>query len=495
MFLFLVSETGVLNPVDFKKWRPRWGGSWWIGLALFVLAGGGMPVSHPVQAQVRPAETLASPNAEPRGAFGHAGARIGDVNGDGSADFVVGAPGETVQDSSSAGRVYLFSGASGDLLRRLESPTPREDAEFGEAVAGIGDVNGDGVPDVLVGVSNARVDGTPLAGRVHLISGADGRRLRTLTSPNMEENGAFGDAVAGIADLNGDGGPEVVVGAPVESVNGLHQAGRVYIISGTDGRLIRRLQAPTPKKEASFGRAVSPAGDVDGDGTPDVIVGAQTETVQDSSRAGRAYVVSGTDGTVVKALQSPNVDAGGHFGGAVAGVGDVSGDGRPDVMIGGDREGTTTGSRGRAYLFSGKKGTLKQTIGPGASRISGSNASSEGLGSSIARGRNAAGGEGPDVFLGADRAMVGDKEEAGKVFLIDGETGTPRQTLKSPNAEGYKPGMMAGNEGSRFGRFVANIGDVNGDGRPDVLIGADGENVDGHDAAGRAYVFTSSTEN
>lgn len=173
---------------------------------------------------------LSSPNEAADGRFGSAVAAVSDVNGDGTADIVVGAPGESTTDGPEAGRAYILSGANGELLHTLVSPTAQSNGRFGESVAAGVDIDGDGVHDVLVGAPSEASS----AGRVHIFSGADGSLIHTLQSPRNAINGGFGSAIAVIDDLDGDMAPDLLVGATGEShPNGTERTGAAYVFSST----------------------------------------------------------------------------------------------------------------------------------------------------------------------------------------------------------------------------------------------------------------------
>ncbi|MGH8567416.1 MAG: integrin alpha [Gammaproteobacteria bacterium] len=183
----------------------------------------------------------------------------------------------------------------------LDHPNPQADARFAEAVAGIGDVNGDGVTDLLVGAPFQTLVGNLNQGQAFVFSGADRSLLFTLNHPAPQGLALFGSAVAGIGDVNRDGRAELLVGAPGQRVGGLANQGQAYVVSGADGRLLLTLDNPIPQADAAFGAAVAGAGDVNGDGAPDLLVGAPE---QDSSR-GQAYVFSGADGRLLRTLVLP----------------------------------------------------------------------------------------------------------------------------------------------------------------------------------------------
>lgn len=287
------------------------------------------------------------------GAFG-AEVAMGDVNGDSMADTIVGAPLEWSGGDRYQGRAYAYSGADGSLMRTLSSPSCLAYCFFGSAVAA-GDVDGDGKADIIVG---ARGDGG--FGRVHVFSGADGALLYALDTPNPLGDEQFGSALAA-ADLSGDGKADIVVGT-AETVGATTQEGHAYLFAGADGSLIHTFATPNPQPGGGnqFGASLA-AGDVNGDGTPDVIVGAYGETVGANTYEGRAYVFSGTDGALLYTLGTPNPDAA-NFGAAVA-AGDVNGDGKADIIVGAHRE--TVGAnayQGRAYVFSGLDGSLVRAL-------------------------------------------------------------------------------------------------------------------------------------
>jgi hypothetical protein len=189
----------------------------------------------------------------------------------------------------------VFSGQTWALLHTLVSPNEEELGEFGHSVGGAGDVNGDGIPDIVVGAPYEDPPGTPFdAGRAYIFSGRSGESLHELISPNETPGGYFGRAVAGVGDMNGDGYDDVMVGANRENPgSGPEGAGRAHIFSGRTGRLLYTLVSPNEEQWGYFGYSVAGAGDVNGDGHPDVMVGAYNETPSGSpSWAGRAYVFS-----------------------------------------------------------------------------------------------------------------------------------------------------------------------------------------------------------
>ncbi|MCX7045566.1 MAG: FG-GAP-like repeat-containing protein [Candidatus Sumerlaeota bacterium] len=305
-----------------------------------------------------------SPNPETDGGFSRSVAVIADLNGDGVADIIIGAPHEdpslTVVDG---GRVYLFSGADGSRLRTLVSPNPETSGLFGASVAAVGDVDGDGIPDIVIGApGEAGAGGAASAGRAYIISGVTGQVIHALNSPKEMANGSFGSSVAGLRDANGDSYGDVIIGAPGEESAA---SGHAYIFSGRTGLVLWTLTSPYIATSGHFGISVAAIADVTGDGSEDIVIGASGENLTPSpTSTGLAHLFNGVTGAYVRTLVSPNRQAGGNFGGAVASAGDMDLDGFGDVVAGASGESVAPGldSSGRAYLFSGSSGRLIRTF-------------------------------------------------------------------------------------------------------------------------------------
>jgi hypothetical protein len=180
--------------------------------------------------------------------------------------------------------------------------------------------------------------------------------LFTLVSPNEQSTGHFGHSVSGAGDANGDGYDDVVVGAVWEHPGpSPGNAGRAYVFDGQTGDPLHTLVSPNEEYWSQFGHSVSGAGDANGDGYDDVVVGAWTEDPGSSpENAGRAYVFHGLKGDLLHTLVSPNEEENGLFGCSVSGAGDINEDEYDDVVVGaqGESPGSSPDEAGRAYVFS-----------------------------------------------------------------------------------------------------------------------------------------------
>ena len=320
------------------------------------------------------ATTLLDPEPLPSTTlFGCAVAAIGDVNGDGVTDLAVGAAYQDGEfDNSDAGfgppqnvgKVWILSGANLSVITVLNDPQFQQVQEqkfggqFGTSLAAAGDVNGDGIPDVLVGTPHhgPSSEGPFNTGRAFVMDGRSDTVLLTLIPPGTEqENARMGSSVAGLGDINSDGKPDFVIGAPGKDIGfgegAKMDVGVAYFFSGADGSLIRSLSDPDSTPDARFGFAVAKAGDVDGDGVPDSLLGAPGK--------GQVFVFSGKTGLLLFTIKSPAREKNKSFGYAVAGGRDFDADGKPDFVVGSP---LLQNSQGGVFVFKGSNGKLLRTL-------------------------------------------------------------------------------------------------------------------------------------
>jgi hypothetical protein len=407
-------------------------------------------------------------------AFGSNVATAGDLNGDGLADIVITAP-DFTNGEAEEGKVFVF------LSNWLgQQPTaPDWDVEINQAFGGLnavgtaGDVNGDGFSDLVFGAGGYD-NGEEDEGEVFVYHGS---ALPPGTSfsysyGSFQADAWFGISVASAGDVDGDGFSDAIAGAPNYD-NGETDEGRVYVLTGDDAHV---YTLECNQAGAQLGSSVAGAGDVNGDGYSDVIAGAPYYTNGQTSE-GRAFLylgsASGTSTSPAWTAESNQNFAG--FGGSVASAGDVNGDGFDDVLVGASGYSNGESREGRAYLYLGSATGLHTTPAWTAE----SNQDNSGFGISVASAGDVNGDGFSDVLVGADLYDNGQGNE-GRVFIY---YGTPSGLPTSPSAT-----VESNQADSEFGISVAGAGDVNGDGFSDVIIGADAYDQ-AHFDEGRVYVY------
>jgi len=378
-------------------------------------------------------------------------APAGDVDSDGVADLLVGGTGGV----NSPGVVQVTSGSDGAVLLTVAGTTPGDG--FGYAIASVGDLDGDAVPDFAAGAWTASPGGLPYAGRATAYSGAGGTVLLVLDGAAPEDN--LGIAVVGPGDVNGDGVPDLVVGARGVDVSGMTNAGQVRVVSGSNGQLLYTIDGSTPGE--AFGSPLASADDLDGDGVSDWIAGIPL-----LGSGGVARVFSGADGTTLFEFHGngsyyyPTLPFG-RFGAAVAGAGDVDADGVPDVLVGAPY--ATVGTlclAGEAFVFSGATGMELFSFG--------GTFASDRLGASVAGVGDANADGFGDVLIGINQyfcyfCYCGSAywpPMTGRATLYSGANGSPLVTIQGEEIH------------DRLGTATCGPGDLDGDGLPDLAVGA-----------------------
>jgi hypothetical protein len=292
------------------------------------------------------------------GQLGASMATVADLNGDGVADLIAGVPhhiaGTDTNQIINAGEALVFSGKDGSVLFTLSDPTAEEDGKMGVAVAGLGDVDGDGVPDLAVGVPGKDIGDLANVGLVYLFSGQTGALIRTLNHPDKggaEAGAAFGSALANVGDVDGDGISDVLIGAPGE--------GHVFVFSGQTGNLLFDIPSPVTENLHSFGAAVAGGKDFNHDGKPDFVVGSP---YLDGFR-GAAYIFNGSNGSLQRTLGPKERQPFAKFGSSLCVSDDLTGDHRPDVAVGAPGQ-NVNGllQAGAITIFDGRRGRAVQTI-------------------------------------------------------------------------------------------------------------------------------------
>ncbi|MCP4039292.1 MAG: hypothetical protein GY733_20295, partial [bacterium] len=427
----------------------------------------------------------------------------GDTNGDGYADVIVGAFTYDAGESNEGAAFVFLGGASGiadsnptTAAAQLESN--QGGAYLGYSVSGAGDTNGDGYDDVIVG-AYAYAAGQSDEGAAFVFLGsasgiADGNP--TTAAAQLESNqvtGQLGISVSSAGDTNGDGYGDVIIGAPYYDA-GLSDEGAAFVFLGSasgiaDGNpTTAAAQLESDQASAHLGRDVAAAGDTNGDGYADVIVGAAYYDAGQSDE-GAAFVFLGSasgiaDGNpTTAAAQLESDQASAWLGTSVSGAGDTNGDGYADVIVGALAYAAGETDEGAAFVFVGSASGIVDGNPTTAAAQLESNQASAYLGISVSGAGDVDGDGYADVIVGASQYDAGQSDEGaafvflgGALGIVDGNPTTAAAQLESDQASAY------------LGISVSGAGDTNGDGYADVIVGADYYDAGEFDE-GAAFVF------
>ena len=388
--------------------------------------------------------------------YGQSVAQLHDVNGDGVNDLLVGAPG-TDSNGVDAGTAYVLDGLSGDALYEVHGLAGDE---LGWSVANVGDVTGDGIDDFAAGRPGRDVNGAD-AGAVSMYSGAGGGIL--WTQVGTKAGMRHGSVVAGAGDVNGDGRGDLLVGAPDYDGAILTGAdlGRVVLYSGNNGLALLTILGTTAGDR--LGAALAGLPDLTGDGRPEFAIGVPGREIGSPLsivNAGSCQVYSGASLALLFGVDGSGGDE--ACGSAVCALGDSDGDGVQEFAVG--RPGWSAG-RGRVTVHAGGAGKLIHTLdGPQHSSADLFGSALSGAGDVNKDGRD-------DLLVGAPAPGTGVK---GYAIVHSGKDWTP-----------YGDDMHLFSD-TGFGSAVAGGLDTSGDGWVDVLCGTPTADLSGVDAG---YVF------
>ncbi len=395
-------------------------------------------------------------------AFGESVTGIGDVNGDGMSDIAVGAP-RNDSAGPDAGAVYVYSRISGQLLLTLLGDATV--APLGTSVAGAGDVDGDGVPDIIAGAVSFSPTGAygGVPGTARVFSGATGAPIHTFLNPSPMAR--FGHAVAGLGDVDGDGFSDVAVSAPFANGGGGTMSGATYVYSGATGALLYTIGGNTAG--GLLGWSLARVGDLNGDGVSDLIVGVPYFTYPPSTFNPSARVYSGATGATIYYLN--DAPLGYREGLAANSAGDVDGDGLEDVIVSASF-GTQPPS---VRVYSGATGSVLHTFQNATSTT--------GFGHAVA----AAGDVDMDGYGDVIISSPYDSSNGAYSGLIQVFSGLTGDLL----FEGH------GDSRDLLGYSLASVGDFDGDGDPDVVVGSRPTGSDIHaEGIARVYSFPAHLE-
>ena len=452
---------------------------------------------------------------------GRSVASAGDVNGDGYDDIIIGAPGPVFGNEEKKGYGYVVFGKEGGFTKKQKLSELNVQTGFrlegiskgdftGISVASAGDVNGDSFDDIIIGAYRADSNGTS-SGASYVIFGKKNGfganvNLATLNGKiGFRLNGVAkydrsGSSVASAGDVNGDGFDDIIIGAPHADPNKKKDSGSSYVIFGKrsgfaatmnlsalNGRNGFRLNGADSYDES--GNAVASAGDINGDGYDDIIIGARQADPNGSQNGGSSYVIfgkrSGFAATMnLSALNGRNgfrlngADSYDESGNAVASAGDINGDGYDDIIIGArqaDKDYST--DNGAAYVVFGKKGKFDDTVNlasldkKNGFHIAGVS-SYDRSGTSVASAGDVNGDGYDDIIIGAHNSHQ-NGEGSGSSYVLFGKKEGFDAAIKLSKLNGRNGFSLTGAaKYDESGFSVASAGDVNGDDIDDIIIGA-----------------------
>ncbi len=413
--------------------------------------------------------------------FGAAVCGLGDVNGDGRDDVLVGAPGE-----SNTGAAFLWFGSAEVTHAPSESWYGNADEKFGFSVAAIGDVNNDGDPDFAIGAPLANSPGAD-SGRICIYYGGSA----TFGSPDLiigGQNGGdqFGFSVSAAGDFNGDGKDDFIVGAPYYSLGGL-DIGAAYVIYGSNSGPSTDLADATllvgEIAGDNFGWSVCSAGNFLGGSEESVAVGAPNNDNQAGSAAGAVYVYEGavppsnpnstSDHILTVGGTAPNS----RYGWVVRNAGRWDNDSYDDLAVGAPTHNVPGSSAGRVEIIFGDLSPSTT----GDRYVTGGNAGDQ-LGYSLGNLGDYTGNNRSDLIIGAP-FLVDDGVSAGRAYIYVGGTSSSG-SVSILDAFAVDPLVPGNNANNRFGFAVDGIGDFDGDGSLDFATGAPGGQIGNASTAG-----------
>ncbi len=455
----------------------------------------------------------------------------GDVNGDGYEDMIIGAFRDSPNGVDSGSSYVIFGTANGfNPTLQLSSLNGTTGFKIngiaagdysGRSVSSAGDVNNDGYDDLLIGAFYA--DGSAVdSGQVYVVYGgasfSSTLQLSALNGTNgftisgVSADDHLGFSVSNAGDVNGDGIDDFILGASDSSPNGA-ASGTAYVIFGQDGGFGSSFDLTTLNGSNGFaiegvsaddqlGIEVSGAGDVNGDGIGDLIVGAFLDDTNGGD-AGAAYVIFGASSGFSATFDPSTLNgsngfailgaaAGDNAGRGVSGAGDFNGDGYADLIIGAPGADGSSADSGSAYVIFGKGTSFSSSINLGS--LSGSNGFKlngidldDQVGVSVSSAGDVNGDGLDDLLISADNADP-NGNRSGETYVVFGRTSAMSASINLSALSGSDGFVINGiNSADRSGLSVSSAGDVNGDGYDDMIIGAFLADPNGS-ASGQSYL-------
>jgi Ca2+-binding RTX toxin-like protein len=463
----------------------------------------------------------------------------GDINGDGFDDLIIGARDASSNGQRSAGESYVVFGSNSGFGASLNLSSLNGSIGFvingingydnsGQSVSSAGDINGDGFDDLIIGALGASPNGQSGAGSSYVVFGSNSGfgaslNLSSLNGSNgfvingIDESDNSGNPVSSAGDINGDGFDDLIIGANRADPNGQYDAGSSYVVFGSNSGFGASFNLSSLNGSNGFvinginagdfsGRSLSSAGDINGDGFDDLIIGVYNADPNGQSGAGESYVVFGSNSVFgvslnLSSLNGSNgfvingINAGDFSGLSVSSAGDINGDGFDDLIIGASGADPNGQSyAGSSYVVFGSNSGFGASLN--LSSLNGSNGfvingidMNDRSGTSVSSAGDINGDGFDDLIIGAFFADPNGQYNAGESYVVFGSSNGFGASLNLSSLDGSNGFVINGVDASDgSGGSVSSAGDINGDGFDDLIIAASSASSNGQRGAGETYV-------
>jgi len=405
-----------------------------------------------------------------RDVLGRSVSTAGDLNNDGIDDLVIGAPGVGSGPFGDFGRSYIIFGQSNGFSPIFDLSSLDGSNGFfmtgsdtfhslGQSVAGVGDVNGDGVDDVLIGAYSVSINNRVFAGQSYVIFGRNGNFPQGITREDLDGTNGFilngvnsndwsGYSVSSAGDINGDGINDLMIGAPLADPEGKNGAGTTYVLFGSNKGFPATLELSE---------------------------------------------INGNNGFVINGINA--ID---NLGLSISFAGDVNGDGMDDIILGADNRNANgnTVSSGESYILFGNNIGFPASIeltslnGDNGFVITGTNSGSFSPDTNVSNAGDVNNDGIDDLLIGAPNVRIGISEVSGEAYIVYGQAQRPSALLELSTLSARNGFTIPGKDfGNRLGTSVSAAGDFNNDGFDDILISAPSARANGLSSAGESYII------